>query len=111
MIDVCIEMFGAEYKAVLLSDSGNFLIDPYTKLPIIVLSRRFNRCRDTVEARLVPISTACGSMLMQVITPKKIYAVKNKKNIEIVAVIGFSDTNADFNGCDGIISSQLVNTY
>lgn len=110
-VEVLIEMFDAEYKVVLFSDSGNLLVDPYTKLPIIVLSCRFNRCHEFSEPRLVPVSTACGSMLMEVITPRRIYTVIDKKNVLIKAVVGFSNSDICFNGCDGIISCELANTY
>lgn len=109
-VDAVIEMFDGVYNVILLSDSGNLLIDPYTKLPIIVLNGCFNRCHDSVEPRLVPVTSACGSMLMEVITPKSISMYKNDKNVLLKAVVGFSGSESSFNGCDGIISSELINT-
>ena len=106
LIEAKVRLDEIDYKLCLLCDSGNVLLDIYTSMPVIVVNKgMFSKSEiESCKPRFIPVRTVENEGLMLVISPKSI--VIDQKNV--LACIGFSNSEAGFNGCDGIVPSVLV---
>ncbi len=88
-------------------DTGNKLIDPYSKRPIILVNRCcIKKYLDNYPKILVPYDGINNHGLLECIKPEKIY-IKNygfKKNL----LIGISNEIIDIDGVDCILHTRLL---
>lgn len=124
-----IKICGKSKRVKLLCDTGNLLRDPYTGLPVIIVSassfddifgkdgiHRHPENADSENAakykiRFIPVRTAAGSALLPGFSADKIQILSEKKRIDINAVIAVDNTSGagGYAGDDGIIPYNLVN--
>ncbi len=115
--------FGNTVSFTALCDSGNFLCEPFSGRPVVVLSAKrmegrlpevlIDAARDPMNIlkkavtglRLIPTSTVTGGGMMLCFTPERICI--EERQIEAVAALDVS--SEDYDGCDGIIGQTLLN--
>lgn len=104
-------------KADLLVDSGNLVTEPFSALPVVILSsavlppplNKPTPGNSPVPLRAIPIRTETGLGLIYGFIPDKVTLCppfEKKKQVE--AVIGIDTDNADFAGLDGLLPGALV---
>ena len=114
---VIIKCGETERNFTLCCDSGNFLTDPLSGLPVIVLNALAKQrlLPDNIEEtrlfkpRYIPVKTAVGTGVMFGIVPTEINVVRKGKNIKIKAVAAFSkDEMLCGIESDGVIPTCLI---
>ena len=85
-------------------DTGNNLKDPYTKSPIIIVSK--NKIPPQENYLLVPFQVINHHELLKCIKPQKI--IIDNQIITTKALIGISDNNINIDGVDCIIHPELI---
>ena len=133
--DAAITVFGKTKIIKGIVDSGNFLRDPFSGKPVIVVKSESldevlpeNICKmcdvfgadfdsvtcfDFCNIRILPVHTVAGNKIMLGIVPEKIEIsfVKKEKTtrFNVDAVIAIDTVSARrFEGCDAIVPSVLV---
>ncbi|MBO4277894.1 MAG: sigma-E processing peptidase SpoIIGA, partial [Clostridia bacterium] len=108
---------GEEINARLIVDSGNLVTEPFSALPVIVLShtalpyplsepqsRAF-----PAKLRVIPYKTANGAGCLYGFRPDKAeltgFSARRK---QIEAFVGIDTESADYSGYDGILPAELL---
>ncbi len=93
---------GKNYEFNAFLDTGNKLVDPYRKFPIIIINKE--KIKNLEKTILVPYHTINGEGLLKCIKPKKIYidGIGFRNNV----LIGLSSINID--GVDCILNEMLL---
>lgn len=103
--------------ADVLVDSGNLVTEPFSALPVVILSSsvfpspldRPDIENSPVPLRAIPIRTETGLGLLYGFIPDSITLCPPfEKRRKIDAVIGIDTDNTDFAGCDGLLPGSLV---
>ncbi len=103
--------------ADVLVDSGNLVTEPFSALPVVILSSSvFPSPLDKpdienspVPLRAIPIRTETGLGLLYGFIPDSIELCPPfEKRRKVDAVIGIDTDNKDFAGCDGLLPGSLV---
>lgn len=125
-INAEISVMGKSKKYSLLCDTGNLLCDPYTGLPVIVISEKsisemfdigeYIKCfshskSDTavkLKIRYIPVKTVAEKTVLPAFIPDKIVIV-NKKGVktEVKAVVAVMDETLDDTLFDGVIPYSI----
>lgn len=104
-------------RARLLCDSGNLVTEPFSALPVIVLS---SSCLpppyDDPEGvlfplaiRAIPFSTANGKGCFLGFRPEKIYLLRPARKPKIIeAYVGIDTERKSYSGYDGLIPASLL---
>lgn len=112
-----IEFGGKSVKADLLVDSGNLVTEPFSALPVVILSSEvlpapLNKPtpgNSPVPLRAIPIRTETGLGLLYGFIPDKITLCPPfEKQKRVEAVIGIDTDNSDFAGLDGLLPGALL---
>ena len=112
-----IEFGGKSVKADLLVDSGNLVTEPFSALPVVILSSEvlpapLNKPtpgNSPVPLRAIPIRTETGLGLLYGFIPDKITLCPPfEKQRQVEAVIGIDTDNSDFAGLDGLLPGALL---
>lgn len=112
-----IEFRGQQVVADLLVDSGNLVTEPFSALPVVILSSAvlpppLNKPlpeNSPVPLRAIPIRTETGLGLLYGFIPDRITLCPpfaGKKRVD--AVIGIDTDNTDFAGRDGLLPGALL---
>ncbi|MBR0230930.1 MAG: sigma-E processing peptidase SpoIIGA [Clostridia bacterium] len=108
---------GETVRARLLVDSGNLVTEPFSALPVIVLSHTAlpYPLSDPLggafpaQIRLIPYKTANGAGCLYGFRPEKAeIAAPGLKNKEVEAFIGIDTETAEYSGYDGILPAELL---
>ncbi len=114
---ILVEVCGKEYSYTVICDSGNFLCDTYSQLPVILLGARakdelVGDCLHTAEylkLRYIPVNTVISEGVIPVVKPEKIWVIRNRKRILVQCVVGFVENQTEFEKeTDGIMPVCLV---
>ena len=112
-----IEFGGKSVKADLLVDSGNLVTEPFSALPVVILSsavlpeplNKPTPGNSPVPLRAIPIRTETGLGLLYGFIPDKITLCPPfEKQKRVEAVIGIDTDNSDFAGLDGLLPGALL---
>ncbi len=112
-----IEFRGQQVVADLLVDSGNLVTEPFSALPVVILSSAvlpppLNKPlpeNSPVPLRAIPIRTETGLGLLYGFIPHKVSLCPpfgSRKRVD--AVIGIDTDNTDFAGRDGLLPGALL---
>ena len=98
---------GSIKKVNAFLDTGNKLIDPYKKRPIILVSESALKLNhETNKTYLVPYDGINSHGLLKCIEPKKIYI--HGLGIKTNLLIGISNENIDIDGVNCILHTKLL---
>ena len=87
-------------------DTGNTLIDPITKKPIVILDKKLTQNLIKIRSPiLVPIKVLNNTSLLQCIKPKSII-IENKQYTKVL--IGLSNDNLNLNGAECLLNLKLM---
>ncbi|WP_353892198.1 sigma-E processing peptidase SpoIIGA [Proteinivorax hydrogeniformans] len=109
-------------------DTGNTLVDPVSKLPIIILDRKalkgvlsdkwdrwlevgdsWNVPNDGFNIRYAPINTIGGTSLMVILKPQKVYLITKDSKEEVLALVGVNPHKKDvLPGFDALIHPNVL---
>ena len=106
-----IEISERALKLSLVCDSGNFLVDPYTKLPVIIVNEQMisNESLKKLSVRPVPFNTVSGAGIIWVITPQKVELCVAGKWHAVKASVGiYPKKQNDISFCDGIVPARII---
>jgi hypothetical protein len=92
-----------EFNAFL--DTGNKLIDPYKKRPIILVRENIISDSDIKKTLLIPYYTISGDGLLKCIIPFKIYINDIECNKKVL--VGLSN-NIKLDGVDCILNEKML---
>ena len=125
-INAEITVMGKSKKYCFLCDSGNLLCDPYTGLPVIVISeksiaeilniREYIKCFSSSKAdtavklkiRYIPVKTVAEKTVLPAFLPDKIILENNDgKRTEIKAVVAIMSQTLDNPLIDGVIPYSI----
>lgn len=115
-VEVRIFANGEKFSARLLADSGNLVTEPFSSLPVIVLSASsLPPPYDKPESeafpfpiRAIPFSTSAGRSCFFGFRPDKIEILQTAKKPKTVdAYIGIDTDNHTYSGYDGLIPTSL----
>lgn len=104
-------------KADVLVDSGNLVTEPFSALPVVILSSSVlpapldkpNIENSPIPLRAIPIRTETGLGLLYGFIPDSIMLCPPfEKQRKVDAVIGIDTDNTDFAGCDGLLPGALL---
>ncbi len=98
---------GNKLKVSAFLDTGNKLIDPYLKRPIILVNKKeLAHNLKEQDLILVPYDTFDNHGLLKCVIPKKIYivGVGVRENV----LIGISEKNINMDGIDCILHTKLL---
>ncbi len=104
-------------KANLLVDSGNLVTEPFSALPVVILSscvlpsplNKPDIENSPIPLRAIPIRTGTGLGLLYGFIPDSITLCPPfEKRRRVDAVIGIDTDNTDFAGCDGLLPGALL---
>lgn len=104
-------------KADVLVDSGNLVTEPFSALPVVILSSTVLPAplnnpdieSSPVPLRAIPIRTGTGLGLIYGFIPDSITLCPPfEKQRRVDAVIGIDTDNTDFAGCDGLLPGALL---
>lgn len=97
---------GEKIKSVGFLDTGNKLIDPYLKRPIIIVDE--NKIKNlTIDNYLfVPISTISSKSFIKCVPIKELYI--NNKKIRKKALLGISKKKIKMDGIECILNSKIL---
>lgn len=104
-------------KADVLVDSGNLVTEPFSALPVVILSSSVlpspldkpNIESSPIPLRAIPIRTETGLGLLYGFIPDSITLCPPfEKQRKVDAVIGIDTDNTDFAGCDGLLPGALL---
>lgn len=115
------------YGFELMCDTGNVLLDPYSRLPVIVLKKEnisyfkdalysfkdseniyFGEKAIKSHIRFVPAKSACGSTVFAAFKPASTQIVKDGKSISVDAVVAFDNGGCTYCGTDGVVPYELT---
>lgn len=103
--------------ADVLVDSGNLVTEPFSALPVVILSasvlpaplNKPDLESSPVPLRAIPIRTGTGLGLLYGFIPDSITLCPPfEKHRRVDAVIGIDTDNTDFAGCDGLLPGALL---
>lgn len=112
-----IQFGGNSVKADVLVDSGNLVTEPFSALPVVILSssvlpaplNKPNIENSPIPLRAIPIRTETGLGLIYGFIPDSITLCPPfEKKRRVDAVIGIDTDNKDFAGCDGLLPGALL---
>jgi len=101
----------------LLADSGNLVTEPFSSLPVIIVSSTAlptpydspEREAFPLPLRVIPFSTGAGSNCFMGFRPDKIELKRlSKKPKRIQAYVGIDTGNTGYSGYDGLIPTSLL---
>ena len=101
----------------LLVDSGNLVTEPFSALPVVILSskvmpeelKRPDPEHSPVPLRAIPIKTQTGLGLLYGFRPDSVVLCPQfEKKKKVDAVIGIDTTAGEFAGKDGLLPSALL---
>lgn len=97
---------GIKFKCVGFLDTGNKLIDPYLKRPIIIVDE--NKLKNlTIDNYIfVPVSTISSKSFIKCIPIKELYI--NNKKIKRKVLLGISKRKIKMDGIDCILNSKVM---
>lgn len=86
-------------------DTGNKLLDPYFKKPIIIINKDI--IKNINNYLLVPFNTIKGSGILKCIKPEKVYVdgIEIKRKV----LIGISEEKINIDGIDCILNEKIFN--
>ena len=97
------------YSFLMVCDSGNLLIDPKSKLPVIIVGEHASDIINGCEKWPVPYKTMSGDGVLWVVMPDRVRVNNNGKWHMVSAVVGLSeDLKEQINSADGILPSRLL---
>ncbi len=108
---------GRKFDARLLIDSGNLVTEPFSALPVIVVSSYAlpppfdapERESFPLPIRAIPFSTSAGKSCFFGFRPDKIEIIRPaKKPLRVDAFIGIDTENRNYSGYDGLIPTSLL---
>ena len=114
---VKINIAGNEFSGRFLADSGNLVTEPFSALPVIIMSstalpKPFDDPESQffpIPTRIIPFSTASGKGCFFGFKPDKAQIViLGKKPKSIEAYIAVDTTKNTYSGYDGIIPTSLL---
>jgi len=106
-----------QFSVRLLADSGNLVTEPFSALPVIVVSSSalpppYDRPESDsfpLPIRIIPFSSSAGKSCFYGFRPDRIELVRlAKKPQKIDAYIGIDTANSSYSGYDGIIPTCLL---
>ena len=115
--DVRIYIGDEKITARLLCDSGNLVTEPFSSLPVIVLSAScLPHPYDMPESeffplpiRIIPFSTSAGKNCFFGFRPDKIEIIRPAKSPKRVdAFIGIDTGNRSYSGYDGLVPTSIL---
>lgn len=115
--EVCISIKGEKIHARLIADSGNLVTEPFSALPVIILSSSvLPKPYDNPEGehfplsvRAIPFSTAAGKSCFLGFRPDKIEIIKlGKKPVSAEAYIAVDTSYNNYSGYDGILPTSIL---
>ncbi len=92
-----------EFNAFL--DTGNKLVDPYKRRPIILVRENIIKDSDINRTILVPYYTISGEGLLKCIIPSKVFINNNRCNKKLI--IGLT-TDIKLDGVDCILNEKIL---
>lgn len=104
-------------QADVLVDSGNLVTEPFSALPVVILSAavlppplNHPKLEDSpIPLRAIPIRTETGMGLLYGFIPDKLtLCTPFEKPRQVDAVIGIDTDNTNFAGCDGLLPAALL---
>lgn len=104
-------------QADLLVDSGNLVTEPFSALPVVILSSAVLPAplntpdieNSPIPLRAIPIRTSTGLGLIYGFIPDRITLCPPfEKQRRVDAVIGIDTDHTDFAGCDGLLPGALL---
>ncbi len=108
---------GTKVRARLLADSGNLVTEPFSALPVIILSSTalpapFNNPEAEsfpLSVRAIPFSTSAGKGCFLGFRPEKIEIVRlGAKRKAVNAYIAVDTLKSSYSGYDGIIPTSII---
>lgn len=108
---------GKKFDTRLLADSGNLVTEPFSSLPVIVVSSyALPPPFDSPESesfplpiRAIPFSTSAGRGCFFGFRPDKIEIIRPaKKPLRVEAFIGIDTERRNYSGYDGLIPTSLL---
>lgn len=115
--EICFEAGGESVKARLLVDSGNLVTEPFSALPVIILSHTAlpfplsspESAEFPLPLRVVPFRTGAGEGCLYAFRPERleIGSFAGKRRLA-EAYIAVDSAAAEFSGYDGILPAELV---
>ncbi len=115
--DVKIYIGDEKITARLLCDSGNLVTEPFSSLPVIILSATcLPHPYDMPESdvfplpiRIIPFSTSAGKNCFFGFRPDKIEIIRPAKSPKRVdAFIGIDTENRSYSGYDGLVPTSIL---
>lgn len=97
---------GEKIETVAFLDTGNKLIDPYKRRPIILVNKKILKTINLENYVLVPYNSLNNHSLLKCIIPEKIFiqGVGFKKNF----LVGISNDEIGIDGIDCILNQKLI---
>lgn len=86
-------------------DTGNKLIDPYKRRPVILLKENIINNTNNMKFIPVPFSTVSGTGILKCVIPYKIYI--NEKEIKKKSLIGITN-NINIDGVSCILNEKIM---
>lgn len=115
--EVRIYVNGEKFDARLLTDSGNLVTEPFSSLPVIVLSSSaLPPPYDTPESetfplplRAIPFNTSAGRSCFFGFRPDKTEIILlGRKPKKVEAYVGIDTGNKNYSGYDGLLPASLL---
>ncbi|MBE6692907.1 MAG: hypothetical protein E7586_06270 [Ruminococcaceae bacterium] len=115
--EVCISIKDRQIRARLIADSGNLVTEPFSALPVIILSSSvLPKPYDNPESeffplsvRAIPFSTATGKSCFLGFRPDKIEIIRlGKKPTPAEAYVAVDTSNNNYSGYDGILPTSIL---
>lgn len=115
--EISISIGNKNIRARLIADSGNLVTEPFSALPVIILSSSaLPKPYDDPESKLfplavraIPFSTAAGSNCFFGFRPDKIEILRlGKKPKAVEAYIAVDTLGNNFSGYDGILPTSIL---
>ena len=112
--EIVIRHGAAKVSLAALTDSGNLLRDPLTRLPVIVCARKsvaplFPAARTEMcppGLRLISVRTVTGTALMPLFRPDSLRLRTGGAWKDCQAIVGLAPT--DYSGCQAILPAELI---
>lgn len=97
---------GSKFKCTGFLDTGNKLIDPYLKRPIIIVDENKIKNLTIDNFIFVPINTISGKSTIKCIPIKELYI--NNKRVKKKALLGISRKKIKMDGIECILNSKVL---
>ncbi len=108
---------GERFDVNLLADSGNLVTEPFSSLPVIVVSSSalpapYDRPESDIfplPIRIIPFSSSAGRSCFYGFRPDKIELIRLAGKPKLIhAFIGIDTVNSSYSGYDGLMPTSLL---